>query len=196
MILSLHTVSRSDGGPVTLNPEDAYEVDIPSEMEAGEWLLENPGDPDNPNGRAGRPDVRHGDVILARPQLDAVSAAQKNPHKVLTAILKEEIAAIDYTAPVEEDPDRAGNVVTIGQSIVRRLINIVLTGRDRDSIEAAKIAFAYMDGLPVQPIEFDISSVVAELAAARGLSAEDTARALEETRRVLNAAKNGTPVGR
>jgi hypothetical protein len=182
---------------VTLNPEDAYEVDIPAEMEAGEWLLDNPGEEGNPNGRAGRGDVRHGDVTTSRPlQIDAVSAAQKNPHKVLTALLREELAAIDYTAPVEEDPERAGNVVTIGQSIIRRLVNIILTGRDRDSIEAAKVAFAYMDGLPVQPIEFDISAVVAELAAARGLTAEDTARALDETRRVLNAAKNGSPVNR
>ena len=180
-----------------------YVVNVAEEMEAEEWLLDNPGDPDNPHGRAGREalpgTVGSGELGVNQKlayRVDEVTRAQASPHKVLTTLLKKELASIDYTAPVSDDPTQVGAVQTIGQSIIKRLVNIILTGRDRDSIEAAKIAFAYMDGLPVQPIEFDITGVVAELAAARGLSAEDTARALDETRRILNAAKAGNPIGK
>jgi hypothetical protein len=178
-----------------LHPDSIpYTVNVSTEVEADEWLEANPGDPDTPHMRAGRPDLTPEGLSSPATRLDQMTRAQANPHKVLTNLLRKEIESIDYTAPVSDDPQRAGEVVTIGLSIIRRLVNIILTGRDRDSIEAAKIAWAYMDGLPVQPIEFDISAVVAELAAARGLTAEDTARALDETRRVLNAAKNGSPI--
>jgi hypothetical protein len=175
-----------------------FEVDLSSETEAAEWLLDNPGDPTNPHAKAGRADtlpdkLERGGMTN---RMDEVMSKQASPHKVLTNLLKAEIASIDYSAPMSDDPNRQGEIVTIGMSIIRRLVNIILTGRDRDSIEAAKIAWAYMDGLPVQPIEFDISGVVAELAAARGLSTEDTQRALDETRRILNAAKSRNPISR
>lgn len=178
----------------------SIEINVATEMEAEEWLVDNPGDPDNPHGRAGRPDLSADSVQGINHRMaykvDEITSAQANPHKVLTTLLKREIASIDYTAPVSDDPTKIGLAQTIGESIVKRLVNIILTGRDRDSIEAAKIAWAYMDGLPVQPIEFDISGVVAELAAARGLTTEDTNRALDETRRILNAAKQGNPIGK
>lgn len=174
-----------------------FAEDLSTETEAAEWLLDNPGDPSNPHASVGRPDtlpdkLERGGGMANR--MDTVMAQQASPNKVLTSVLRAELQSIDYSAPVNDDPNRQGEVVTIAMSIVRRLVNIILTGRDRDSIEAAKIAWAYMDGLPVQPIEFDISGVVAELAAARGLSAEDTQRALDETRRILNAAKTGNPI--
>jgi hypothetical protein len=109
----------------------------------------------------------------------------------LVAELRREINAIDYSAPPPEDPSELGDVVTKARSIARRLVNIILGPRDRESIEAARLVFSYIEGLPIQPIEFDVAKVVMALAEDRGLAREDIDRAISETNRIINAAKSG-----
>lgn len=99
-----------------------------------------------------------------------------------------EIQSIDFTAPPDPDPTRMGEVVTKAQSVARRLVGIVLHGQDRNSVEAAKLLFSYVEGLPVQPVEFDIARVVNEIAESRHLSEDDRKRALDETKRILREA--------
>jgi len=165
-----------------------------AEVEAEAWLSENPPDPNNPFHASAVRRKELGDKVHRwQPGLSGNPSGKSN-NRPLVDMLRAEIAAVDFRAPPSDDPSRANEVVTIARSIARRLVNIVLMGRDRDSIEAAKLLFAYIEGMPVQPIEFDVSKVVMEIATARGLDSEDTKRALDETRRILNAAKNGQAI--
>jgi hypothetical protein len=114
------------------------------------------------------------------------------PRGSLVAELRREIASIDFRAAPSDDPADLGEVITKARSVARRLVNIVLSGANRDSVEAARLLFAYAEGLPVQPIEFDVARVVTELASDRGLSQEDINRAVSETKRIITQAKAGT----
>ena len=116
---------------------------------------------------------------------------QYTPRGSLVAELRREMASIDFRAEPSDDPADMGEVITKARSIARRIVAIVLSGANRDSVEAAKLLFAYAEGLPVQPIEFDVARVVTELAADRGLSQEDINRAVSETKRIISQAKSG-----
>lgn len=112
----------------------------------------------------------------------------------LVAELRREIATIDFRAEPSDDPADLGEVITKARSIARRLVSIVTSGANRDSIEAARLLFAYVEGLPVQPIEFDVAKVVLELAKDRGLDQEDINRAVSETKRIISNAKAGSAI--
>jgi hypothetical protein len=112
----------------------------------------------------------------------------------LVSELKREIASVNFRAEPPEDPAEMGELITKARSIVRRLVNISIAGRDREAIEAARLIFAYMEGLPVQPVEFDVAKVVMALAEDRGLDKEDIDRAKAETIRIINQARSGAPL--
>jgi hypothetical protein len=112
----------------------------------------------------------------------------------LVAELRREISTVDFRAAPSDDPADEGEVITKARSIARRLVAIVLGGANRDSIEASRLLFSYVEGLPVQPIEFDVARVVMELAADRGLDQDDINRAVSETKRIIANAKSGTSV--
>lgn len=129
-------------------------------------------------------------MTLGSPAVPSLSS----PRGALVSELRREIATIDFRAVPSDDPADLGEVITKGRSIARRLVAIVLQGANRDSIEAARLLFAYAEGLPVQPIEFDVARVVSELARDRGLDQDDINRAVSETKRIISQAKAGTSV--
>lgn len=107
----------------------------------------------------------------------------------LVAELRREITSVDFRAAPSDDPADLGEIITKARSIARRLVAIILQGQNRDAIEASRLLFAYTEGLPVQPIEFDVARVVMELAADRGLDQDDINRAVAETKRIVAQAK-------
>lgn len=144
---------------------------------------DEPGEPLRPRGF--RPGIG-ADQTIAR--------TGRAPRYLLQELI-EELRTTDFTAPPDPDPTRMGEIVTKAQSVARRLIGIVLHGQDRNAVEAAKLVFSYVEGLPVQPVEFDISKVVTQIAEARNLSEADKARAIEETRRVIREAQKAGLAG-
>ena len=63
---------------------------------------------------------------------------------------------------------RNGTDRTKAEAIITRLVNIVLTGDRGESVAAAKLLWAYHEGQPVQPVEFEIRREADRLAAATG----------------------------
>jgi hypothetical protein len=58
------------------------------------------------------------------------------------------------------------------QRMIERLVTIAITGKRGEAIQAMKLIFAYRDGLPVQPIDLEVSRAAARLAAAIGADPE------------------------
>jgi hypothetical protein len=58
------------------------------------------------------------------------------------------------------------------QRMIERLVTIAITGKRSEAIQAMKLIFAYREGLPVQPIDLEVSKAAARLAAAIGADPE------------------------
>lgn len=69
---------------------------------------------------------------------------------------------------------------TKGQKIVARLVAIALQGKRSDSVAALRLILAYTEGLPVQPIDLDVSRAAARIAAAIGADPEFLIRRAEQ----------------
>lgn len=84
---------------------------------------------------------------------------------------------------------RKGDDKTQAHAIIRRLVNIVLTGDRSESVAAAKLLWSYHEGQPVQTIDLEVRRAADRLAAATGADAEFLIRRAQQL-----AADNGEAV--
>lgn len=69
------------------------------------------------------------------------------------------------------------------QAMVERLVRLVISGKPREAIEAAKLLASYTDGLPVQMVEVDIYDAARRLAEERGLDPDKVISLYESIKR-------------
>lgn len=67
-------------------------------------------------------------------------------------------------------------------AFVASLVAIVIKGKGKESVEAAKLIMSYTDGLPVQVVELDIYDVARREAEARGLDPDKVVSILDALR--------------
>lgn len=71
--------------------------------------------------------------------------------------------------------------------LMDRLFSIVFAGRDRDSLEAIRLIFGYVDGLPIQTVELDAVDVARKLAEEKGLDPDQVVFLFENIRKMRSA---------
>lgn len=69
------------------------------------------------------------------------------------------------------------------QRMIERLVTIAITGKRSEAIQAMKLIFAYRDGLPIQPIELEVSRAAREIAARTGADPEWLVKRAQEIAR-------------
>lgn len=83
------------------------------------------------------------------------------------------------------------NGQTREERMVERLVTIALTGKRGESLRAMQLIFSYRDGLPVQPIDLEVSRAAARLASAIGADPEFLIRRAQQLA-AENAGAEGT----